>query len=232
MRTIFVAMVVMLLVTAASAESVCAPSESLSRAVVGIERRFEPHEVVREFNTLHGIRGTAWFLNSTTIVTAAHVIEASKLTKEWKEVKLFWSDARDKPESNSVLTHVRIKDSMIIDPRVEPLITLELEQSVAGAATLKIRATPLRRSEKVFAMGYKDQTLRFGEGRLAFPEPSDNPPDDGQPPLPYIPFELVDTEKKRESETGMCLITGHLARLSLTAVAKLPHWSRSLYQRI
>ena len=173
------------------------PSESLRRTVVGIERIFDPDEIFvdEHYVTIYGIKGSAWFLDTHTVATIEHVVTGAKLSTDWKEVRLFWSDEKDEKESHSTHVRVRLKDVAVGIRTLESIITLELEQAVEGVKIAKLRARPLQRNEAVVGIGYTADVLRFVEGRLAFPE-SDSATDGADAPSPYLPFEMVDREKK------------------------------------
>src|SRR5215470_5185171 len=79
----------------ARAETACIDPASLVHSTVGITRYFDEAERSAPSDVL-GISGTAWFQSPTTMVTAAHVVSAMKLsTQEWKPLRIEdGSDAR------------------------------------------------------------------------------------------------------------------------------------------
>src|SRR5262249_32929743 len=71
----------LVLCTAPSAAGDCVDASGLTSAVVSITRNFDSEEKEASKGIL-AIRGTAWFLSATSIVTADHVAEAMKLSRE------------------------------------------------------------------------------------------------------------------------------------------------------
>jgi hypothetical protein len=163
-----------------------------------IERIFDPSEVVlgEQGVRLEGVRGSAWVLDDRTLVTIEHVARGARLNDTWKDVTIFWSNAKNEEPGNKLHTRMRFKEMIPGVHQLEYAALLEVEYYVPGGMAAQIRATPLRRNEPVVGMGYAGGKLRFAEGRLAFPEPSGDP-ESGQKveiPLPYLPFEMYDPE--------------------------------------
>jgi len=176
------------------------PTPLLARSVVELYREFEPEEVYvnREtFTRIHGIKGTAWFVDSQTLVTISHVVTSSKIGGDWKEVTLSWSDAKDEKISHSLKVQVRIKDIVVGIAALEPIITLEIKETLGGVKKTNVRASPLTNNEPVVGIGYRDGALRFAKGHLAYPEPSENEDDNSQAPPPYLPFEIYDSDESK-----------------------------------
>ncbi len=172
------------------------PSESLKRAVVGIERAFDDDEIyVENMRTVYGMRGTAWFLNKRTLTLVEHVATGAKLTRDWKPVRLFWSDARDTNENHSVDVRIRISQEVQTGVPGEGLVLIELEREVDGAVVPKLAGAPLRRNETIVGIGYLNTELRFANGRFALPKPSAEPDHHAKPPKRYLPFEMVDMDR-------------------------------------
>ncbi|HUO50610.1 MAG TPA: serine protease [Candidatus Paceibacterota bacterium] len=182
---------------AQAAEPACQSTlfPALVRSVVSIERMFDADEVqIENGKTIYGIRGVAWWLAPRMLVTIEHVATASKLNDDWKKVTLSWGDTKDGPASHSFETKARFKELVPGDQKLEYLALLEVENEPPGAVSASVRATPLRNGEPVIGVGYKDQKLRFAEGRLIFPKFSEEGPQVAVVPLPYLPFELYDSD--------------------------------------
>lgn len=172
------------------------PSESLKRAVIGIERAFDDDEIYTEnYRKVYGIRGTGWFLNKRTLTLVEHVATGAKFTHDWKVVRLFWSNERDTEEKSSVEVRVRIKQYVPTGVPSERLVLLELDQEVNGAAIAKLAGSPLQRNETVVAIGYLNRELRFGNGRFVLPEPTGQPDPDAKPPQRHLSFEVADMQR-------------------------------------
>src|SRR5262249_17234366 len=77
-------------------EASCIEPAQLAHSTVSITRYFDEGEAAKPGVT--GIRGTAWFLSPTIIVTAEHVSAGMMLTTEaWKPL-----DVRDGDDARSV----------------------------------------------------------------------------------------------------------------------------------
>src|SRR5262245_7511913 len=86
-RSCLVPILAVLLSTKAAAG--CVEPTSLIHSTASITSYYDDAEK-RSNPGAVGIRGTAWFLSPTSIVTAEHVADAMRLPKEgWKEVEIF-----------------------------------------------------------------------------------------------------------------------------------------------
>lgn len=200
MRLVLILFVMFGVCGVCAAEPQCDASlpATLNKAVVSIEIPVakQPANVPEGFVNVY--RGTAWFINPHTLVTIGHVVDGTVLSRnEWKEIFLMWSDGRDKEATRTLAVNARIQVRAVGDSRLEPNIVIELDKDVPGVSALQIREEPLMRDEPVVAIGYTRGILRFVTGRLALPQPSTDPQDSNAPqPPPYLPFELVDQDKK------------------------------------
>src|SRR5262249_44682323 len=105
----------------ARAETACIDPALLVHSTVGITRYFDEAERSAQYNVV-GISGTAWFQSPTTMVTAAHVASAMRLsTQEWKPLRI--ENGAD-PRSTSV----RIQ--RLAGSHAEKLAVLELQPPV------------------------------------------------------------------------------------------------------
>ena len=85
LRQWFVAALVMG-ATSSCVEAACVDPSTLVHSTVSITRYFDEGE--QKAGVL-GIRGTAWFLSPTSMVTAEHVATAMRLSDEdWKQVEI------------------------------------------------------------------------------------------------------------------------------------------------
>ena len=139
-------------------EAACIDPMSLAASTVSITRAFSEAEKAAEPSIL-GIRGTAWFLSSRLIVTAAHVADAMHLSHEdWKAVQV-----RERQTSEQIpLRVVRLVGGAY----AEKMAVLELRTSFPGAASLPIRMEPLVPEEPVVSLAYPNDNLRFARGRF------------------------------------------------------------------
>jgi hypothetical protein len=124
---------------------------------VSIARYFDEAERSRQRDPL-GIRGTAWFLSPTSIVTVGHVASAMHLSEQvWKDVEIV-----DREGTQSIA--VRILRSA--GTRSENLAVLELRSEFSGARSLQTRMEPLLPDEAVVSLAYPSQQLRIASGRF------------------------------------------------------------------
>jgi trypsin-like peptidase len=115
-----------------------------------VERKTEPKFL--------GVRGTAWFVSATALVTAAHVAESMKLSHE------NWHQADIGDEDNQQSGSLRIRQFVGIGK--EKIAILELQNAFPDARPLPIRAEPLASSEPVASLGYPGNKMRFAIGRF------------------------------------------------------------------
>jgi hypothetical protein len=138
-------------------EAACIDPATLVRSTMGITRHFNEEERKAEPAVI-GIRGTAWFLSSRLLVTAAHVAEAMQLsTHKWKDVEMQNGEGK-----RSVSVHLLHLAGL----HAEKIAVLELETAVPDAAVLHRRAEPLIPDEQVVSLAYPSNQLRFAGGRF------------------------------------------------------------------
>jgi len=105
-----------------------------------------------------GTSGTAWFLSSTTIVTAEHVSAGMMLTaQDWKTLEI-----RDGDETRSIAARV----VRVTGRGAEKLAVIELQSALPGARSAAIRAAPLAPDDQVVTMAYPDGRPRVVGGRF------------------------------------------------------------------
>jgi S1-C subfamily serine protease len=138
-------------------EATCVDPSTLVRSTVGITRTFDEHESKAASGVL-GIRGTGWFLSSRLLVTAAHVAESMRLSRqEWKEIELRQRESR---------ASLPVRILRLAGAHAEKMAVLELRAAFATATALAIRAEPLVAEEPVVSLGYPNGGLRFAQGRF------------------------------------------------------------------
>src|SRR5687768_13678278 len=82
------ASLVVLLLASSPAAATCVDPSKLAHSTVSITRHFDDKDRKRDPSLL-GIRGTAWFLSSNSIVTVEHVAAAMDLSdRDWKQVEI------------------------------------------------------------------------------------------------------------------------------------------------
>ena len=135
----------------------CIDASGLTSAVVSITRNFDSEEKEASKGIL-AIRGTAWFLSATSIVTADHVAEAMKLSREaWKLIEI--SDGKKRQV-------VPIRILRVAGPRAEKIAVLELRAASPAARTLEPRMQPLAPEEQVVSLAYPGNRQRLATGRF------------------------------------------------------------------
>jgi Trypsin-like peptidase domain len=151
-------LILILLLSAPSrAETTCIDPALLTHSTVGVARYFDQTERGLQQDLL-GIRGTAWFQSPKTLITAAHVVSAMKLsTDEWKELVI-----EDGTDSQSI--PVRIQ--RLADNLDEKLALLELQTPMSNARSVAIRMSPLLPDDRVVTFAYPDRLPRIVTGRF------------------------------------------------------------------
>jgi Trypsin-like peptidase domain len=136
-------------------QAACIDPATLVRSTVGITRHFDDSE--QKAGVL-GIRGTAWFLSSTSMVTAEHVVTAMRLSDQhWKQVEVLEGENRRSIE-------VRIR--RLAGPNAEKIAVLELLAAYPTAQSLQVRIEPLVAEEQIVSLAYPGSRLRFAAGRF------------------------------------------------------------------
>jgi len=124
---------------------------------MSITRHFNEEERKAEPDVI-AIRGTAWFLSSRLLVTAAHVAEAMHLSaNEWKTLEM--QNSGSKRLVSARLVH-------LAGTHAEKVAVLELETAISSAAVLERRAELLIADEPVVSLAYPSNQLRFAGGRF------------------------------------------------------------------
>jgi len=142
-----------LLATPVHAE--CVDPSTLVRSTVSITRYFDEGE---RTTASFGIRGTAWFRSPTSLVTAEHVASAMKLSEqEWKQVELIQGESKHS---------IAVRILRIAGTDSEKISVLELSAAYSGGEGLRARMEPVAAEERVVALAYPSNKLRFATGRF------------------------------------------------------------------
>jgi hypothetical protein len=150
--------VVVIFFSTVGGSAACIDPAQLANATVSIARYFDDAE--RDARPdLIGIRGTGWFLSPATIVTAAHVVEAMKLSNlDWKLLEIA-------DEKGNQFIAARIQ--RLVGEQAEKLAVIELQRAVFARSTLEIRKEPLVPEEQVLTLVYTEGLPHFVRGRFA-----------------------------------------------------------------
>jgi hypothetical protein len=147
-----------LLAISKGADAACVDPATLVHSTVNITREFAEDER-KDAPAILGIRGTAWFLSPRSVVTAAHVSEAMRLTaQDWKEI-----DLRERDRSATIPARIL----RVAGTQAEKMAVIELEAPFPGATALPIRAAPIVPEERLVSLAYPNGRLRFASGRFA-----------------------------------------------------------------
>jgi hypothetical protein len=137
-------------------EATCVDPSALDRSTVSITRIFDGQE--RKVDAVLGVRGTAWFLSSTAMVTAGHVATAMNLSNQkWTPVEIL-----DGHGAQSIAVRV----IRVVGAHAEKIAMLELQTPFPGVQSLQIRIEPLAPEERVMSLAYPGNRLRFARGRF------------------------------------------------------------------
>jgi Trypsin-like peptidase domain len=139
--------------TAVQAE--CVDPSTLVHSTVSITRYFDDGELKTGSS---GIRGTAWFLSPTSIVTAEHVATAMRLSEhEWKPVEVLEGENKKS---------IAVRMLRQAGSGSEKISVLQLREAYAGAQDLQVRMEPMAAEERVVSLAYPGNRLRFAAGRF------------------------------------------------------------------
>jgi hypothetical protein len=137
--------------TSSCIEAGCVDPSTLVHSTVSISRYFDEAGVL-------GIRGTAWFLSPTSMVTAEHVATAMRLSdQDWKQVEI-----REGENKRSIAVHIQ----RVAGSHAEKIAVLELRAAYPDAQSLQVRMEPLVAEEQIISVAYPGSRLRFAAGRF------------------------------------------------------------------
>jgi hypothetical protein len=142
---------------AARAAGACVDREALAHAAVSITRYFDSNDRQRDSGLL-GIRGTAWFLSPTSMVSVEHVATAMELSAEiWKRLEIVDGESKQP---------IDVRIQRLAGSHSEKIALLELRTGFFGARELPVRKGPVAREEQVASLAYSGNQLRFVGGRF------------------------------------------------------------------
>src|SRR5436190_7611169 len=124
------------------AAATCVDASPLAHSTASITRYFADDD--RKANTdLLGIRGTAWFLSSMSMVTAEHVATAMELSDQnWKQLEILAGESKQT---------IDVRILRVAGSHSEKLAVLELRTAFSTAEGLQIRIEPLAPEEPVLS---------------------------------------------------------------------------------
>src|SRR5262245_3383523 len=135
----------------------CVDPATLTHSTVSMTRFFDEDEKKANPGSV-GIRGTAWFLSATSMVTAEHVAAAMALSgQDWKQVEILDGDIRQS---------AAVRRLSLAGSHAEKIAVLELRAPFSAARGLKLRMQPLAPEEPVVSLAYPSNRLRFAAGRF------------------------------------------------------------------
>jgi len=138
-------------------DATCVDPSALDRSTVSITRIFDGQERKVDAGVL-GVRGTAWFLSSSSMVTAGHVATAMNLSdQKWTPIEIL-----DGHSAQSIAVRLM----RVVGEHAEKIAILELQSPIPGAQSLQIRIEPLAPEERVISLAYPGNRLRFAGGRF------------------------------------------------------------------
>jgi hypothetical protein len=145
------------------AQATCVDPSALVRSTASITRIFDGQERRPDAGLL-GVRGTAWFLSPTFMVTAEHVAAGMRLSDgSWSPVEIAGGDSQ---------RSFAVRVVSVAGAHTERIAVLELQTPFLEAESLQIRIEPLAPEERVVSLAYPSNRLRFARGR--FVEYGDN----------------------------------------------------------
>jgi Trypsin-like peptidase domain len=146
-----------LLANTTTSNAACIDPKQLAHSAVSIMRYFDDDE--RETHRgLTGVRGTAWFLSPTAIVTAEHVAAAMTLsTEDWKLLEIVDGDGSQ---------FIAGRLQRLAGAQSERLAVIELQRAVSNAQSVAIRKKPLVPEEQVITFTYPGGRPHLVGGRF------------------------------------------------------------------
>jgi Trypsin-like peptidase domain len=135
----------------------CVDPATLTHSTVSMTRYFDEQEQKSNPGAI-GIRGTAWFLSATSMVTAEHVAAAMTLSgQDWKQVEILDGENRQA---------ATVRRLSLAGSHAEKIAVLELRAPFLAARGLELRMQPLAPEERVVSLAYPANRLRFAAGRF------------------------------------------------------------------
>jgi Trypsin-like peptidase domain len=123
----------------------CVDPMQIAQSAVSIARYFDDGEPTTRPDVA-GIKGTAWFLSPTSIVTAEHVAAAMMLSaQDWKTLEI---------ESGNGSRSIKARIRQVAGAEPEKLAVIELQDPVEHVRVVKIRREPLLPEEQVMTITY------------------------------------------------------------------------------
>jgi len=142
---------------ASRATGACVDREALAHAAVSITKYFDGSDRHGDSGLL-GIRGTAWFLSPTSMVTVEHVATAMELSAEiWKSLEIVDGESKQT---------IDVRIQRVAGSHSEKLAVLELQATFFGARELRVRMGPVAPEEHVASLAYSGNRIRFVGGRF------------------------------------------------------------------
>jgi len=139
------------------ARAACIDPSTLVKTTVGISRDFNAEER-KQTAGVAGVDGTGWFLSPRLLVTASHVTEAMQLSStRWKDIEIWNGKSK---------TVIASRIHSLAGPRFDKMALLDLLVPFSDAVALSIRREPLLPEERVVALAYPNNHLRFAGGRF------------------------------------------------------------------
>jgi hypothetical protein len=139
------------------AAATCVDPTTVAHSTVSITRYFAGSDSKADSDLL-GIRGTAWFLSPTSMVTVEHVATAMGLSDQnWKQVDIL--EGHNKQS-------IDVRMLRLAGPHSEKIVVLELRTAFPGAQGLRLRMEPLTPEERVVSLAYPGSRLRLVGGRF------------------------------------------------------------------
>jgi S1-C subfamily serine protease len=147
----------LLFVVTPPAHASCIDVTQIAPSTVGVMRHFDDAERVARPGVT-GVRGTGWFLSSTTLVTAEHVTTAMKLSgHEWKPLEITGGHGSE---------FIAARIGRVAGTLTERLAVIELERPASDAQSMALRKEPLLPEEPVMTVAYPAGRSQLVSGRF------------------------------------------------------------------
>jgi hypothetical protein len=137
--------------------------------------------------------GTVWFIGKQQVVAVLH--DHADVLADWTEITLSTGNQIGEAPIYTRSTLARLLHT-IETGTDEKLYIVELAETFTDIEVPKIRFDPLSDKEPVYSLTYDDGVFALATGRHLLPEQSTDAANPGDPPPPFLMFELADPSEK------------------------------------
>jgi hypothetical protein len=138
------------------------------------------------------LAGTVWFVSRQQVIAILH--EHAAILADWTEITIQTGNVIGEAPTDTTVTYARIQQT-IDTGAPEKLYVIELADTFTDIEVPRVRFGGLSNNEPVFSLTYQDGLFQLVTGRYLAPQESTDPEEPGEPPPPFLMFELADPEE-------------------------------------